>query len=67
MRWQKNVFKEKEQDKTPEQQLTKGQLGNLPNKEFKVMIVKMSKEIKRRLDEQSEKLELSEKWKIRTE
>ena len=61
------MFKEKEQDKTPEQQLTKGQLGNLPNKEFKVMIVKMSKEIKRRLDEQSEKLELSEKWKIRTE
>ena len=61
------MFKEKEQDKTPEQQLTKGQLGNLPNKESKVMIVKMSKEIKRRLDEQSEKLELSEKWKIRTE
>lgn len=55
------MFKEKEQDKTPEQQLTKGQLGNLPNKESKVMIVKMSKEIKRRLDEQSEKLELSEK------
>ena len=61
------MFKEKEQDKTPEQQLTKGQLGNPPNKESKVMIVKMSKEIKRRLDEQSEKLELSEKWKIRTE
>ena len=64
------MFKEKEQDKTPEQQLTKGQLGNLPNKEFKVMIVKMSKEIRKRLDEQSEKLELSEKleesesWKI---
>ena len=64
------MFKEKEQDKTPEQQLTKGQLGNLPNKEFKVMMVKMSKEIRKRLDEQSEKLELSEKleesesWKI---
>lgn len=61
MRLQKNMSQLKEQDKTPEQQLTKGQLGNLPNKESKVMIVKMSKEIKRRLDEQSEKLELSEK------
>ena len=64
------MFKEKEQDKTPEQQLTKGQPGNLPNKEFKMMIVKLSKEVRKRLDEQSEKLELSEKleegesWKM---
>ena len=30
----------KEQDKTPEQQLNEVEIGNLPEKEFRVMIVK---------------------------
>ena len=31
------------------------EIGSLPNKEFKVMIIKMIKELGRRIDEQSEK------------
>ena len=31
----------KEQDKTPEKQLNEEEIGSLPEKEFRVMIVKM--------------------------
>ena len=31
----------REQDKTPEKQLNKVEIGNLPENEFRVMIVKM--------------------------
>ena len=31
----------KEQDKTPDEQLSEAEIGNLPEKEFRVMIVKM--------------------------
>ena len=31
----------KEQDKTPERHLSEVEIGNLPEKEFRVMIVKM--------------------------
>ena len=31
----------KEQDKTPEKQLNEVEIGNLPEKEFRIMIVKM--------------------------
>ena len=36
-------------------------IGNLPIKEFRVMIVKMIKELGRRMDAQSEKLEVFNK------
>ena len=36
-------------------------IGNLPEKEFRVMIVKMIKELKRRMDAQTEKLEVFKK------
>ena len=35
------MFQTKEQDKTPEEQLTEMEIGNLPEKEFRVMIVKI--------------------------
>ena len=35
--------------------------GNLPKREFRVVIAKMIKEIKRRMDAQSEKLEVLNK------
>ena len=41
MRWQRNMFQTKEQDKTPKEQLSEVEIGNLPEKEFRVMIVKM--------------------------
>ena len=34
----------KKQDKTPEKQLSDVEIGNLPKKEFRVIIVKMIKE-----------------------
>ena len=34
----------KEQDKTPEKQLNEVEIGNLPEKEFRIMIVKMTLE-----------------------
>ena len=49
------MFRMKEQDKTPEA-LSEEEIGNLPNRELKVMIIKMIKELRRRLDEQIEKL-----------
>ena len=47
----------KEQDKTPEEELSEVEIANLPEKEFKVMIIKMIKEL-RRMDAQNEKLEV---------
>ena len=44
-----------DQDKTQEEELSELEIGNLPNKEFKVMILKMIKELRRRMDEHSEK------------
>ena len=46
------MFQKKEQDKTPEEELSEVELGNLPKKEFKVNIIKMIKELRRRMDEQ---------------
>ena len=46
----------KEQDKTPGE-LTDMEKWNRPKKEFRVMMVKMTKEL-RRMDAQSEKLEV---------
>lgn len=41
MRWQRNMLRLKEQDKTPEDQLSKVEIGNLSEKEFGIMIPKM--------------------------
>ena len=46
----------KEQDKTPEEQLHKVEIGNLPEKEFRVIFVKMIQELGKRMDAQSKKL-----------
>ena len=50
------MFKMKEQ--TPEEELSAVEIGSLSNRGFKVMIVRTFKEFGRRLDEQSEKLEI---------
>ena len=41
MRWQINMFQKKEQDKTLEEQLSEVEIGTLPEKEFRAMIVNM--------------------------
>ena len=50
------MFQMNEQDKTREEELSTVEIGSLPNKEFKVMIVKMTKELERKMDEKSENL-----------
>lgn len=40
--------------KTLEEELSKAEMGNLLSKELKIMIVKMIKKLRRRMDEQNE-------------
>ena len=42
----------KKQDKTPEEQLNEVEIGNLPEKEFKVMTVKMIQDLGKRMEAQ---------------
>ena len=51
----------KKQDKTPEEELSDMEIGNLPKKVFRVKVVKTIKELGRRMDEQSEKLDVFNK------
>ena len=46
----------KEQDKTPEKQLNEVEIGNLPEKGFKVMIVKMIQDLGKRMEAKIEKM-----------
>ena len=45
------MFQMKKQDKTPEKQWTEVAISNLPDKEFKIKIIKMLKELGRKMDE----------------
>ena len=47
----------KEQDKTPEQQLNEVEIGNLPEKEFRIMIVKMIQDLRKRMEERIEEMQ----------
>ena len=59
---QTSIFQMKEQDKTPKE-LSEVEMGNLPSIGFKVTSVKTFRELGRRLNEQSEKLEvLNKEW-----
>ena len=40
MKKQRNMFQMKEPDKTPEKNLNERDVSNLPDKEFKVMVIK---------------------------
>ena len=42
------------QDKTPEKQLSEMEIGNLPEKEFKIMIVKMIQDLGKRMEKTQE-------------
>ena len=54
------MFQMTEQDKISEE-VTEVEISNLLSKELKAMIIKVLKELKRRMDEQSEKLEVFNK------
>ena len=44
------MYQMKEQEKTPEKQLSEVEIGNLPEKEFRIMIVKMIQNIGNRME-----------------
>ena len=45
----------KEQDKTPEKQLNEVEVANLPEKEFRIMIVKIIQDLRKRMEAKIEK------------
>ena len=53
MKRQRTLYQMKEQDKTPEKQLNEVVIGNLPEKEFRIMIVKMIQDLGKRMRQRS--------------
>ena len=44
------MYQVKEQDETPEKQLNEVEIGNLPENEFRIMIVKMIQDLGKRME-----------------
>ena len=57
MRWQKIMSQMKEQGKNLQDQINEEVMGNLPEKEFRVMIVKMIQNLGNRMEAQIEKIQ----------
>ena len=51
------MFQTTEQDKTLEDQLSEVEIGNLPEKEFRITIVKMIQDHGKRMEAQTEKIQ----------
>ena len=51
------MYQMKEQYKTPEKQLNEVEIGNLPEKEFRIMIVKMIQDLGKRMEARIEKMQ----------
>ena len=51
------MYQMKEQDKTPERQLKEVEIGNLPEKEFRIMKVKMIQDLGKRMEAKIEKMQ----------
>ena len=56
MRQQSSMFQMKKQDNPPVEELSKVEIINLPNKEFRLMIMKTLKELGNRMEKCSESL-----------
>ena len=57
MKRQRNTQQVKEQDKCPSNQTKEEEIGNLPDKEFRIMIVKMIQNLENKMDLQINNLE----------
>ena len=57
MKRQRAIYQIKERDKTPEKQLNEVDIGNLPEKEFRIMIVKMIQDLWKRMEAKVEKMQ----------
>ena len=51
------MYQMKEQDKTPEKQVNEVEIGNLPEKEFRIMIVKMMQDLGKRMEAKIKKMQ----------
>ena len=52
MKRQRNNQQVKEQDKCPPNKTKEEEIGNLPDKEFQIMIVKMSQNLENKMESQ---------------
>ena len=50
MKRQRTMYQIKEQDKTAEKQLNEVETGNFPEKEFRIMIVRMIQDLRKRME-----------------
>ena len=57
MKKQRNIQQVKEQDKCPPNQTKEEEIGNLPDKEFRIMIVKMIQNLENKMELQINSLE----------
>ena len=58
MKRQRNIQKVKEQNKSPTNQTQEEEIGNLPDKEFRIMIVKMIQNLENKMELQINSLEI---------
>ena len=56
MRKQRNIPQMKQQEKTPENKLNEMEASNLPETEFKIMVIRMLSELMGRMHEHNEDL-----------
>ena len=57
MKRQRAMYQMKEQDKPPEKQLNEVEIDNLPEKEFRIMIVKMIQDLRKRMEAKIKKMQ----------
>ena len=57
MKRQRNTQQIKQQDKCPQNQTKEEEIGNLPDKEFQIMIVKMIQNLENKMESQINSLE----------
>ena len=57
MKRQRTSYQMREQDKTPEKQLNEVEIGNLPEKEFRIMIVNMIQDLGKRMQAKIKKIQ----------
>ena len=56
MKRQRVMYQMKEQDKTPRKQLNEVEIGNIPEKEFRIMMVKIIKDLGKRMEAKIKKM-----------
>ena len=56
MKRQRNIAQMKEQTRNPEVQINEEEIGNLPEKEFRIMIVKIIKNLKNKMEKMQESI-----------